>query len=86
MVNTKDTRVNLISLVNTIRVIPDNRLDFHPLAYHTTKLRHFNSGDICEYSTFPFSLDLMFDQTLSNLILCLTISQKKVHKKFAQTS
>ena len=38
-----------------------------------------------KFSAFPFSLHLMFDQTLSNLIVFLTISQK-LHTKVAQMS
>ena len=35
---------------------------------------------ILEFSVFLFSLQLMLDQTLSNLIVCLMISEK-VHTK-----
>ena len=41
---------------------------------------------IREFLAFSLSLQLMFDQTLSNLIVCLMISQKKLHRKGAQTS
>ena len=43
-----------------------------------TKLRKFT--EIRGLSAFPFSIQLMFDQTLNNLIVCLMISQK-LHKK-----
>ena len=49
--------------------------DFHPLADHMTKL-----GNFTMFSVFPISLQLMFDQTLRNVIVCLMISQK-LHKK-----
>ena len=51
---------------------------FHPVADHMTKLKKF--GEICEFSVFPFSVQLMFDQTLSNSIVCLMISQKNTFK------
>ena len=43
--------------------------DFHSLADHTTKLLNFTKGKIREFSACPFSLHLMFDQILSNLIV-----------------
>ena len=47
-----------------------------------TKLKKFAKGKIHEFSTFLSSLQLMFDQTFSNLIICLMISQKatKMHQ------
>ena len=62
----------------------DHGRDFRPLADHMTKLQNFTKGEICEFSAFPFSVHLMFDQTLSNLIVCLMISQKLLTKA-AQT-
>ena len=38
------------------------------LADHMTKLRNFTKGKICEFSEFPFSLLLTFDQILTNLM------------------
>ena len=58
----------------------DHGRDFHPLADHMTKLRNF-TGEIL---AFPFSLQLMF-QRLSNLIVCLMISQK-LHTKLEHMS
>ena len=58
----------------------DHGCDFHPLADHMTKLRNFTKGEIREFSTFPFSLQLMCDQTLTNLIVCLMISLKTTYK------
>ena len=52
-------------MVNTVWVNADHGRDFHP----------FTKGEIREFSAFPFSLALMFDQTLSNLIICLMVSQ-----------
>ena len=66
-----------------MHVSTDHQRDFRPLDDHITKLQHFTKGEIREFSPFPFSLDLMFDQTLSNLIICLVISQN-LHIKYAQ--
>ena len=73
-------------MVNTLRVNANHGRDFHPLADHMPKLRNFTKGEIREFSAFPCSLHLMFDQTLSNLIVCLIISHTKLHTKVAQTS
>ena len=60
-------------MINTSRANADHRRDFHPLADHMTKLRNFTKGEILEPSAFPFSLQLIVDQTLTNLIVCLLI-------------
>ena len=62
-------------MVNPLQVNADHGHDFHPLADHMTKLQNFTKGDIHEFSAFPFSLQLMFDQTC-NLIVFLMISLK----------
>ena len=49
------------------------------------KLQHFTKVEIRELSALPFSLHLMFDETLRNLIVCRMISQK-LHTKVVQTS
>ena len=64
-------------MVNTVWVNADHGRDFHPLANHM--------GEILEFSAFPFLLHLLFDQMLSNLIICLMVSQK-LHTRVAQTS
>ena len=56
----------------TLSVTADQWRDFHPLADHMAK-----------FSAFPFSLQLMFDQTLTNLIVYLMISQN-LHTKGVQ--
>ena len=68
------------TMVNTVRVKADHQPDFLPLIGHMTMLRHFIKGEIHEFSAFPFSLHLMFDQILSNLIVCLMISEKNTYK------
>ena len=50
-------------MANTVLVNPSSR-------------RSHDKGEIREFSAFPFLLRLMFDQTLSNLIVCLMISQE----------
>ena len=60
-------------MVNSVWVNADHGHDFQPLTNHMIKLKNFTKGEICESSSFPFSLQLMCDQTLSNLIVCLTI-------------
>ena len=61
-------------MIKTLRVNADHGPDFHPAADHMTK-----------FSAFPFSLHLMFDQTISNLVVCLMVSQKhcikNLHKR-----
>ena len=47
----------------------------YPLANYMTKLRNLTNGE--RFSAFPLSLHLMFDQTLSNIIVCMMISHKK---------
>ena len=69
----------------TLRVKADHGRGFHTLADHMTKLQCFSKGEIGEFSAFPFSLQLMFDQALSNLIVCLMISQK-LRTKVVQTN
>ena len=62
-------------MLNNVRVNADHGRDFHPLADHMTLLRNFTTGEIREFSTFPFSLHLR------HLIVCLVISQNKKLKK-----
>ena len=68
-------------MLNTARVNADHGRDFHILADHTTTLRKFNKGEIREFSACPFSLKLMFDQTLSNIIVCLMITHTKLRTR-----
>ena len=58
-------------MVNTVLVNPSS-------------LRSHDKGEIREFSAFPFLLRLMFDQTLSNLIVCLMISQELGRIDFSQ--
>ena len=48
-------------MLNTLRVNADHGRDFHPLADHMMKLKKFTMFEICVFSAFPFSLQLMFD-------------------------
>ena len=61
-------------MVNTVWVNADHGHDLHPLADH-----------FFYFSAFCFSLQLMHEQALTNLIVCLMISQK-LHTKVAQMS
>ena len=72
-------------MVNTVWVNADHGRDLHPLADHMTKLRNFTEEENHEFSAFRFSLQLILEQALTNLIVCLMISQK-LHTKVAQTS
>ena len=72
-------------MVNTMRVNADHKRDLHPLADQMTKLRNLYKGEIRDFSGFPTSLQLMFDQIVSYILVCLMISQK-LHTKVAQTS
>ena len=71
-------------MVNTVWINADHERDFHLLANHLTKLQNFTKEEIHDFSTFQFSLQLMLEQALTNLIVCLMISQKnyiqKLHK------
>ena len=50
------------------------------LADYMTKLRNFTKGENRDFSAFNFSLHLMLEQELSNVIVCLVISQKTTYK------
>ena len=75
-----------IKKVNTVWVNADHGRDLHPLADHMTKLRNFTKEENRDFSPFRFSLQLMLEQTLTNLIVCLMNSPKKLHTKVVQTS
>ena len=63
-------------MVQTLLVSADHERDCHPLADQMTKLLNFTKIDIREFSAFSCSLQLLFDQILSSVMVCLTISQK----------
>ena len=63
-------------MVNTVWVNADHGHYFHPLADHMTKLKKFTKEENRDFSAFRFSLHLMLEQALSNLTVCLMISQK----------
>ena len=63
-----------------LRVNADQGRNDHTLTDHMKKLRNFTKGVIREFSALPLSLQLK----LSNLIVCLMISQtntQKLHKR-----
>ena len=57
--------------INTVWVNADHGCDFHPLSYHMTKLNKFTKEEIFYFSAFHFSLQLMLEHVLINLIVCL---------------
>ena len=68
-------------MVSTLQINADHGRDFHYFADHMTKLQHLSKCEVREFSAFLFSLHLMFDQTFSNIIICLMISQENyIHK------
>ena len=72
-------------MVNTVWVNADHGRDLHPLTDQMTKLKIFTKEEH-DFSAFRFSLQLMHEQALTNLIVNLMISQKKLHIKVAQTN
>ena len=56
-------------MVSIGRVNADRGRDLHHLADHMARLNNFTMGEICEFSALQFSLHLMFDETLINLIV-----------------
>ena len=56
-------------MVNTVWVKADHGRDFHPVADHMTKLRNFTKEENRDFSAFRFSLRLMLEQALTNLIV-----------------
>ena len=63
----------------------DHGHDLHPLADHMTKLKNFTKEENRDFSAFRFSFQLMLEQALTNLIVCLMISHR-LHTKVAKTS
>ena len=70
-------------MVSTVWVNADLGHDLHPLADHMTK--KFHKGKNLDFSVILFSRQLMLEQALTNLIVCLMISQK-LYRNVAQTS
>ena len=62
-------------MVQTVRVYAyaDHERDFNHLADHMTKLKKFTKDENRDFLAFRFSLNLMLEQTLSHLIVCLMI-------------
>ena len=72
-------------MVNTVWANAYHGHDLHPLTNHMTKLRNLTKEENLDFSALRFSLQLMLEQALTNLVVCLMISQK-LHIKVAQTS
>ena len=60
-------------MVIIVWVNADHGRDLHPLTDHMTKLHNFTKEENCDFSAFLFSLQLMLEQALTNLIFCLII-------------
>ena len=56
-------------MVNIVCVKADHGRDLHPLANHMTKLRNVIKEEIRDISAFRFSLQLMLEQALTNVIV-----------------
>ena len=67
-------------MVNTVWVNTDHGRDIHLHADHMTRLRNFTKEENRDISAFRFSVHLVLEQALSNLIVCLMISPKNTHK------
>ena len=61
-------------MVNTVWVNADQGHDFHPPTNHMTKLKKFTKEEHHDFSAILFSLQLILEQALTNLIVCLVIS------------
>ena len=72
-------------MVNTVRVNADHGHNLYLLADHMTQLQNFTKEENRDISAFRFSLKLMLEQALTNLAVCLMISQK-LHTKVSQMS
>ena len=72
-------------MVNTVWVSADHGHNLHLLADHMTQLHNFTKEENRDISAFRFSLQLMLEQALNNLAVCLMISQK-LHTDVSQTS
>ena len=70
-------------MVNTVCFNANHGRDIHPLA--DRKLRNFTKEENRVFSAFRFSFQLMLEQALTNLIVCLMSSQK-LPTTVAQTS
>ena len=59
----------------------DHGRGLHPLADHVTKLRNFTKEENRDFSAFRILLQLMCKSALTNLTVCLMISQKNYIQK-----
>ena len=67
-------------MVSTVWANADHGRAFHPLANHKTKSQNFTKEENRAFSAFQFSLQLMLEQALTNVIVCLMISQKTTYE------
>ena len=64
-------------MIHTVLVNGDHGRDFHQI----TKLRNFTKQENRDLLAFRFSLHLMLEEALSNLIVFLMISQNNYTQK-----
>ena len=58
-------------MLTTVWVNADHGRDLHPLADH--KLRNFTKEENRDFLAFRFSLQLILEQAITDLIVCLMI-------------
>ena len=63
--------------------LADHGRDLHPLADHMTKLRHFSNVENRVCSAIIFLLQVMLEQALTTLIVCLIKNDMKKSNKRA---
>ena len=71
-------------MVNTVWINADNGHNLHLLADHMTQKKNFIKEENHDISAFRFSLQLMLEEALTNLAVCLMISPnciQKFHKR-----
>ena len=69
-------------MVNTVWVNANHGRDLYPLADHMTKSRNFTKEQNRDFSAFTLLLQYILEQALTNLIVCLMISQKNYIQQF----
>ena len=67
-------------MVNTVQVNSNHWHDFSPVANEVTKLKNFTKCGNRDFSAFQFSLHLMLEQALNNVIVYVMISQNNIKK------
>ena len=66
-------------MVSTVWVNANHGRGLHPFADHMTKLQNFTKEENRDFSVILFSIQSMLEQALTNLIVCMMISQKSIY-------